>query len=247
MEQIMNAKQSIKGVLLAGGTGSRLYPTTKVTNKHLLPIYNNPMIYYPLETLINMGIKEILVVSGTEHCGHILQLLGSGKHLGVDISYRVQDEAGGIAQALGLAESFACGSKVAVILGDNIFVDNFNIDDFDDGARIYLKKTSTPERFGIANFFQDKLVSIVEKPKQFISDLAVTGLYLYDNLVFDFIRNIKPSERNELEITDINNIYIREQKISYEIVKNDWTDAGTFESLYIANQIARNKFQMENK
>lgn len=243
----MNAKRQIKGVLLAGGTGSRLYPTTKVTNKHLLPIYNKPMIYYPLETLINMGITDILVVSGTEHCGHILQLLGSGKSFGVNISYRVQDEAGGIAQALGLAESFACGSDVAVILGDNIFLDNFAIDDFVSGARIYLKKTSTPERFGIANFYQDKLISIVEKPKQYISDLAVTGLYLYDNNVFDHIKNIKPSQRNELEITDINNIYIREQKISYEIVKNAWTDAGTFESLYTANQIARNKYLMENK
>ena len=232
-------KPKIKGVVLAGGTGSRLGALCRVTNKHLLPIYNKPMIYYPLQTIINMGIDDVLIVSGTEHCGHILQLLGSGKNLGINISYRVQDEAGGIAQALSLAENFACGSSVAVILGDNIFIDNFDINDFEDGAKLFLKETDTPERFGIAEVVGNSIVSIVEKPKNPKSNLAVTGLYVYDNYVFDYIRDINPSSRGELEITDINNIYIKENKVSFEIVRNEWTDAGTFESLHRANQIAK--------
>jgi glucose-1-phosphate thymidylyltransferase len=232
-------KPKIKGVVLAGGTGSRLGALCRVTNKHLLPIYNKPMIYYPLQTIINMGIDDVLIVSGTEHCGHILQLLGSGKNLGINISYRVQDEAGGIAQALSLAENFACGSSVAVILGDNIFIDNFDINDFEDGAKLFLKETDTPERFGIAEVVGNSIVSIVEKPKNPKSNLAVTGLYVYDNYVFDYIRDIHPSSRGELEITDINNIYIKENKVSFEIVRNEWTDAGTFESLHKANTIAK--------
>lgn len=235
----MNDRRKFKGVLLAGGTGSRLGSLCRVTNKHLLPIYNKPMIYYPLQTLIDMDIRDILVVSGVEHCGHILQLLGSGKEFGINISYRVQDAAGGIAQALSLAEDFASAYNVAVILGDNIFTEKFDISDFSGGAKLFLKHTITPERFGVATIQNDKLIEIVEKPKNPKSNLAVTGLYVYENSVFDYIKTIKPSARGELEITDINNIYINNHNVQYQIVQNDWTDAGTFESLYKANEIAR--------
>lgn len=232
----------MKGVLLAGGTGSRLYPLTKVTNKHLLPIYNKPMIFYPLSTLIDLGLKEILVVTSIDFCGHISQLLGSGKDFGVQISYKVQDEAGGIAQALSLAEGFACGSSVVVILGDNIFAQKFSnlsVEQFKSGAKVFLSKTHSPERFGVAEIFNRKLVAIEEKPKYPKSNYAVTGLYMYDNTVFDCIRQIKPSSRNELEITDVNNYYIQKNAMSYEFINGEWTDAGTFESLYRANTIAR--------
>lgn len=236
-----------KGVLLAGGTGSRLGSLCKVTNKHLLPIYDRPMIYYPLHTLISMKITDILIVSGTEHCGHILQLLGSGKSFGVNISYRVQDEAGGIAQALSLAESHACGNSVAVVLGDNIFMEKIDVSDFVDGARLFLKTTDTPERFGVAEINNNRLVSIEEKPLKPKSNLAVTGLYLYDNQVFDYIKKIKPSKRGELEITDINNIYIRQNKVSYHVMQEEWTDAGTFDSLFRANEIAKRYIDKKEK
>lgn len=232
----------MKGVLLAGGTGSRLGQLTRVTNKHLLPIYNKPMIFYPLSTLIDLGIKQILVVTSVDFCGHISQLLGSGKDFGVELSYKVQDEAGGIAQALGLAEGFACGSSVTVILGDNIFAQKFNdifVERFQEGAKVFLSKTDSPERFGVAEINDKKLIAIEEKPKYPKSNYAVTGLYMYDNTVFDCIRQIKPSSRNELEITDVNNYYIRKNAMSYEFLNGEWTDAGTFESLYRANTIAR--------
>lgn len=230
----------MKGVLLAGGTGSRLFPLTKVTNKHLLSIYNKPMIYYPMNTLKGMGISEIMVVSGTEHCGHILQLLGSGKDLDVSISYRVQDRSGGIAEALKLAQGFAGNDQIAVILGDNIFEDAFDVSSFSKGARLFLKETSEPERFGVAEVSDSKIIGIEEKPKHPKSNFAVTGLYLYDSWVWNFLDRLKPSARNELEITDLNNYYINEGWASYEMVKGEWTDAGTFESLYRANEIARN-------
>lgn len=230
----------MKGVILAGGTGSRLLPLTQVTNKHLLPIYDKPMIFYPLNTLIRMGIEEILVVSGIEHCGHILQLLGSGKEFGVDISYKVQDTAGGIAQALGLAENFVAKDSVAVILGDNVYEDTFDISSFYAGVHLYLKEVQDAHRFGVANVVNNYITCIEEKPTNPKSNLAVTGLYLYDNRVFDVIKKIKPSRRSELEITDVNNRYIQIGDISYDIVKGDWTDAGTFESLHRANVIARN-------
>jgi glucose-1-phosphate thymidylyltransferase len=230
-----------KGVLLAGGTGSRLGPLCKVTNKHLLPIYNKPMIFYPLQTLIGMGIKDILIVSGTEHCGHILQLLGSGKDFGVSISYKVQDEAGGIAQALGLAENFVGDNSVAVILGDNIFEDKFDVHDFTTGARLFIKETDEPRRFGVPTIVNGKIVWILEKPKDPPSNYAVTGLYVYDKDVFTIIRKLKPSSRGELEITDVNNAYIKKDGgVHYSVVKGEWTDAGTFESLFKANNIARN-------
>lgn len=230
----------MKGVLLAGGTGSRLMPLTKVTNKHLLPVWNKPMIYYPLRTLINMGMSEILVVTGTEHCGHVSQLLGNGREFGVDISYRIQDNAGGIGQALGLAEGFCKRDSVAVILGDNIFEDQFGIVGANRGARIYLKQTDTPQRFGVAEFRDGKILSIEEKPQNPRSNLAVTGLYVYDSRVFDIIRGLKPSSRGEIEITDVNNFYLREGTLQYDEVRGRWTDAGTFESLFAANEIARN-------
>lgn len=230
----------MKGIILAGGTGSRLMPLTKVTNKHLLPVYSKPMIMYPLETLIKMGIREILIVSGVEHCGHIAQLLGSGKDFGVSISYRIQDEAGGIAQALSLGEEFVGKlDSVAVILGDNIFEDVFDVSDFRWGAKLFLKKSRTPERFGVAQVVNDTIISIVEKPKTFVSDLVVTGLYIYDWRVFGIIKGLKPSARGELEITDVNNHYLSIGELPFQMVSGEWTDAGTFESLFMANALAR--------
>jgi glucose-1-phosphate thymidylyltransferase len=232
----------MKGVLLAGGTGSRLGELCKVTNKHLLPIYNKPMIFYPLNSLISMGIEEILIVSGTEHCGHISQLLGSGKNFGVELSYKVQDEAGGIAQALSLAEKFSCQDSVAVILGDNIFGEQFSlshIENFQQGAQIFIKEVDNPNRFGVAEICDDIIIGIEEKPKNPKSNFAVTGLYLYDNDVFEYIKELKPSKRNELEISDVNNIYIRKNKMKYCELEKEWTDAGTIESLFKANEIAR--------
>jgi glucose-1-phosphate thymidylyltransferase len=232
----------MKGIILAGGTGSRLHPLTKVTNKHLLPVYNKPMIYYPLQTLINAGIKEILIVSGPGHAGHFVNLLGSGKEFGIKLSYEIQDEAGGIAQALGLAEDFADNESVCVILGDNIFEEKIDIKDFEDGARIYLKEVQDPQRFGVAEINEEnKIKNIEEKPKNPKSNLAVTGLYIYDNKVFDIIKTLKPSERGELEITDVNNYYIKQGKIEAKIIKGYWSDAGTFESLFKASMLVKNK------
>ena len=218
----------MKGILLAGGTGSRLFPLTKVTNKHLLPVYDKPMIYYPLETLKSMGIKEILIVSGSEHCGHILNLLGSGREQGLNLSYEIQDGAGGIAQALGLAKTFAGKESVAVILGDNVFQDKLDVSDFKEGARVFIKKVEDPERFGVAKLVGEKIESIEEKPESPKSDYAVTGVYIYDNKVFDVIKTLKPSERGELEITDVNNSYIREGKMSFSVLEGYWSDDRNF-------------------
>ena len=229
----------MRGVLLAGGTGSRLLPLTKVTNKHLLPVYDKPMIYYPLETLKSMGITEILIVSGPEHCGHILNLLGSGRNQGLSLSYEIQDEAGGIAQALGLAKNFAGNDSIAVILGDNIFQDKFDISDFREGARVFLKKVEDPKRFGVAEIEENKIKSIEEKPESPKSNYVVTGLYVYENPVFDIIKTLKPSDRGELEITDVNNAYIKKEKMSFNILEGYWSDAGTFESLYRASTFVK--------
>ena len=207
----------MKGIILAGGTGSRLMPLTKVTNKHLLPVYNKPMIYYPLETLKAAGIKDIMIVSGRGHAGHFLDLLGSGADLRVRLSYDVQEDAGGIAQALGLAESFADEGDIAVILGDNIFerqeeivkaVSDFGL--YHRGAKVLLKEVSDPRRFGIAEIQGGKIIGIEEKPEIPKSNFCVTGFYLYDKRVFDVIKTLKPSARGELEITDVNNFYIAE-------------------------------------
>lgn len=229
----------MKGIILAGGTGSRLYPLTKVTNKHLLPVHNKPMIYYPLQTLINMGIKDVMIVSGRGHAGHFLELLSSGKEFGLNISYAIQEEAGGIAQALDLCEDFADEESVCVILGDNIFVEEFDVSDYKDGAMIFLKEVSDSHRFGVAELKDNKVINIEEKPKNPKTNLAVTGLYIYDKDVFKIIKTLKPSHRGELEITDVNNHYIQKGKMRSKPVKGLWTDAGTFDSLYRATTLLR--------
>ncbi len=241
----------MKGIILAGGTGSRLMPCTKVTNKHLLPVYNKPMIYYPLETLVTSGLKDIMIISGQGHAGDFLELLGSGHDLGVRLSYGVQEKAGGIAEALGLCEDFADSDSVAVILGDNIYENNLEVAkavaDFlkqDRGSKVLLKEVTDPERFGVAEIVGDKIMSIEEKPKEPKSNYCVTGFYLYDNQVWSAIKQLKPSGRGELEITDVNNYYIRQGAMTYEIVKGDWTDAGTFESLLRANNLIANKIAL---
>ncbi|MDA8125323.1 MAG: sugar phosphate nucleotidyltransferase [Deltaproteobacteria bacterium] len=236
----------MKGVVLAGGLGSRMYPLTKVTNKHLLPIYNQPMIYYPIQTLVNAGIDEILIVTGGNSAGDFLRLLGNGKEFGLrHINYTYQEGEGGIAAALSLAEYFADGDKIVVILGDNIIEGNIRgaVDAFraqKDGARILLKEVADPQRFGVPAFEGKKIVRIDEKPSAPASDYAVIGIYMYDHRVFDFIKTLKPSERGELEITDVNNFYIREGKISWDLLEGWWTDAGTFDSLqYAGNMVAK--------
>jgi len=230
----------MKGIILAGGTGSRLYPLTKVTNKHLLPIGDKPMIYYPIEKLTKIGIKEILIVTGTEHMGDVVNLLGSGKDFGCRFTYKVQDEAGGIAQALGLAENFVGDDTMTVILGDNIFQTSLEkaIESYPgSGAQILLKEVNDPERFGVAEIEGDKIVGIEEKPDRPESNLAVTGVYMYDDRVFDYIRKLEPSDRGELEITDVNNHYISEQAMRFSIMDGWWTDAGTPASYKRANKL----------
>jgi glucose-1-phosphate thymidylyltransferase len=233
---------NMRGVVLAGGTGSRLRPLTKVTNKHLLPVGRKPMIYYPIEKLTGIGIEEVLIVTGVEHMGDVVGLLGSGREFGCRFTYKVQDEAGGIAQALGLAENFAGGQPIAVILGDNIFQASLKDHarrflEQKTGARLLLKQVPDPERFGVAEVRQGKVLGIEEKPKSPKSDCAVTGIYFYDASVFDIIRTLKPSARGELEITDVNNAYVRKGQMSCDILDGWWTDAGTFESWTRANEL----------
>lgn len=234
---------TLKGVVLAGGTGSRLKPLTKVTNKHLLPVGQKPMIYYPIEKLTSIGIDQILIVTGVEYMGDVVSLLGSGKEFGCQFTYKVQDEAGGIAQALGLAEDFSNDNPLAVILGDNIFQANLKgyADNFisqKTGARVLLKKVQNPQRFGVAEISDGKVINIEEKPKKPKSDYIITGIYFYDNAVFDIIRTLKPSARGELEISDVNNTYISKGQLMYDILDGWWTDAGTFDSLNRANELA---------
>jgi len=226
----------MKGVVLAGGTGSRLLPLTKVTNKHLLPVGRKPMIYHPVEKLTEAGLTEILIVTGVEHMGDVVSLLGSGKDFGCRFTYKVQDEAGGIAQALSLAENFAGGDRLAVILGDNIFQDSLRdqVGQYGEqkrGARVLLKQVPDPHRFGVAEIKDGKVLGIEEKPKNPRSDWAVTGVYFYDSQVFDIIRTLRPSGRGELEITDVNNAYLRKGELTYGQMRGWWSDAGTFESL----------------
>ena len=231
----------MKGVILAGGLGTRLYPLTKVTNKHLLPVFNKPMIYYPIETLVRAGIRDILLVAGGNSAGDFLRLLGNGKEFGLKhINYAYQEGEGGIAQALSLAQHFADGEKIVVILGDNIIEDDITpyLQHFEKqkrGARLLLKRVTDPARFGVAEFKGRKVSRIVEKPVRPKSQYAVIGVYLYDDQVFDMIRPLKPSKRNELEITDVNNAYLKKGILEYDILKGFWTDAGTFESLFRAN------------
>ncbi len=223
----------MKGVLLAGGNGTRLHPLTQITNKHLIAVYNKPMILYPLELLIKAGISDILIISGREHAGHFLEFLGSGKDFGVNLTYRVQDTAGGIAHALLLAENFSQGENMTVILCDNIFEQDFRkyVDNFKKGARIFLKNVPDAHRFGVAVVKSGLVEKIIEKPKNPPSQLAVTGIYQYDSQVFNIIKNLKPSRRGELEITDVNNAYIKKDELRAETIKGFWSDAGTFDSL----------------
>ena len=236
----------MKGIILAGGTGSRLFPLTKVTNKHLLPVGQEPMIFHPVRKLTDAGIEEILVVTGVEHMGDVVTLLGSGKDFRCRFTYKVQDEAGGIAQALGLAESFAGDDLMCVILGDNIFEDAIDpyVKAFREqgkGARLLLKQVHDPQRYGVAEVEGSRVVRIVEKPKKPKTDLAVVGIYFYDSRVFDVIRTLKPSARGELEITDVNNHYLRAGTLHCDRLQGWWTDAGTFDSLATANELVRQK------
>ena len=233
----------MKGIVLAGGTGSRLFPLTKVTNKHLLPVGYAPMLWHPVWKLKQAGIEEILIVTGTEHMGDVVRCLGSGKDFGCRFTYKVQDEAGGIAQALGLAENFVGGDSVCVILGDNIFQDDLtgDVEAFrkqGQGARILLKPVQDPQRYGVAELNGDKVIGIEEKPKEPKSNLSVTGIYFYDGTVFDIIRTVKPSGRGEMEITDVNNAYIQRGQMTFGTFQGWWTDAGTFPSLAVANDLA---------
>lgn len=238
----------MKGIVLAGGLGTRLHPLTKVTNKHLLPVYNKPMIYYPIETLVKAGIEEILIVTGGNNAGDFLRLIGNGKEFGLKhINYTYQAGEGGIAEALGLAEHFAENEPIVVILGDNIIEDDIktaveNYRNQGSGAKVLLKEVDDPERFGVAEVKDGKIINIIEKPKDPISNYAVTGIYMYDSYVFDIIHNLKPSDRGELEITDVNNAYILKDELTFDVLTGWWTDAGTFESLYRANSLISQKF-----
>lgn len=233
----------LKGVVLAGGTGSRLFPLTKVTNKHLLPVGQAPMIWHPIWKLRQAGCEEILIVTGTEHMGDVVALMGSGKDFGCRFTYKVQDEAGGIAQALGLAENFAGQDPICVILGDNIFQDDLKAEAEayraqGKGSRILLKPVHDPQRFGVAEVQGDRVVNVVEKPREPKSNLAVTGIYFYDANVFEIIRTVKPSARGEMEITDVNNAYIARGEMTFGTFQGWWTDAGTYPSLATANELA---------
>jgi len=236
----------MKGIVLAGGLGTRLYPLTKVTNKHLLPVHDKPMIYYPIQTLVNAGIDDILIVTGGNNAGDFLRLLGNGKEFNLKhVNYTYQEGEGGIADALSLAKFFSDDESICVILGDNIIEKNIihAVEAFKKqtgGAKILLKEVPDPERFGVPEIHGDKVTCIEEKPKKPRSKYAVTGIYMYDSAVFDIIAPLKPSERGELEITDVNNTYIKRGNMTYEILDGWWTDAGTFESLLSAgNLVAR--------
>ena len=233
----------MKGVVLAGGTGTRLNPLTRVTNKHLLPVFDKPMVYYPIQTLVNAGIQEILLVTGGKNAGDFLRLLGNGRPFGLKhLNYTYQEGEGGIAEALGLAEYFAAGEQICVVLGDNIIENNIchAVEAFKkqkEGAKVLLKEVEDAQRFGVAEIQDSRVVGIEEKPAAPKSKYAVIGVYLYDATVFQKIRRLKPSGRGELEISDVNNFYIQEGKLSYEILEGWWTDAGTFDSLLRANKL----------
>ena len=235
---------TIRGVILAGGKGTRLGELTKVTNKHLLPVGPYPMVYHPLKKLVGAGLSDILLVSGTEHMGDFIELLGSGIAHSCRLTYRVQDEAGGIAQALGLAELFCTGSRACVLLGDNIFADSLEpmLKDANakpDWAWIGLKEVHDPGRYGVAELSGERVLGIEEKPAAPKSNLAVVGIYIYPPDVFTVIRTLKPSRRGELEITDVNNFYLREGRMGYSTLPGYWTDAGTLDSLDVANELVR--------
>ena len=236
----------MKGIILAGGNGTRLRPMTNILNKSLLPVYNKPMIMYPLQTLKSLGCEEIMIVSGRENAGQIMNLLGAGFEWDIALTYRVQEKAGGIAQALGICRSFAGDDDIAVCLGDNIFEEEFDYLEFNKGAHIFLKPVPDPERFGVAEVTFNEVTNIEEKPTKPKSDLCVTGLYIYDNQVWDIIDNLKPSGRGELEITDVNNEYVKRNNMTYTKVDGFWCDAGTPDSLAVATSLIRNKIENDN-
>jgi len=237
----------MKGIILAGGTGSRLFPLTRVTNKHLLPVYDKPMIYYPLQTLVDAGISDILIVSGGSSAGDFLRLLRNGKDFGLErLNFAYQEGEGGIADALRLAEPFAGGDKICVVLGDNIIEGSIRearqkFEKQPKGAKILLKEVHDPSRFGVPAFENGRIVRIDEKPVNPASSYAVIGIYFYDATVFDRIRTLRPSDRKEYEITDVNNSYLNERQLTYDMLEGWWTDAGTFESLWRASNLVREK------
>lgn len=229
----------MKGIILAGGLGTRLYPLTHATNKHLLPVYDQPMVFYPIATLVNAGVTDILLVVGGPYAGHFMRVVNNGKELGIKhLEYAFQEKEGGIAQALGLAEDFSDGNNIAVILGDNTTDADISpaISEFKSGATIFLKEVPDPQRYGVPVFSADKktIVKIEEKPKSPQSKFAVTGLYIYDKQVFDIIKTISPSDRGELEITGVNNEYIKRGQLTWKPLSGFWTDAGKFETLFQA-------------
>lgn len=236
----------MKGIILSGGSATRLRPCTKITSKQLLPVYNRPMIYYPLNTLIKAGIKEILIIVAPERAGDYLNLLGSGKEFGVKFTYEIQDKPRGLADAFIIGEKFIDKDSVTMILGDNIFEDDFSEDikNFKSGGKVFAKKVSDPERFGVVKFDKNmKAEKIVEKPKEWLSDYAVTGLYIYDSRVVAAAKSVKPSDRGELEITDLHNWYLEKGELDVAIVDGEWIDAGTFDSLLRAQILAKEKLQ----
>lgn len=238
----------MRGIILSGGSGTRLRPLTKITSKQLLPIYNRPMIYYPLNTLIQAGIKEILIIVSPERAGDYLNLLGSGREFGVKFTYEIQDKPEGLAQAFIIGEKFIQGESVAMILGDNIFEDNFatDISGFKQGAKVFAKHVPDPERFGVVKFNNEmKAETIIEKPQEYLSNYAVTGLYVYDHRVVEIAKNLKPSPRGELEITDVNNWYLEKGELEVAMVNGEWLDAGTFDSLLRAQIFAKEKLDQK--
>ncbi|MCZ7355839.1 MAG: sugar phosphate nucleotidyltransferase [Candidatus Methanoperedens sp.] len=239
----------MKGIILAGGKGTRLYPLTKVTNKHLLPVGKEPMIFHPIRQLVSAGILQIMIVTSTDHMGDIVKVLGSGKEFGCEFTFKVQEEAKGIADALSLAENFAGNDKIVVFLGDNVFEYSIspyvrNFEKQEKGARVLLKKVNDPERFGIAAMDEKHILEIEEKPQSPKTDFAVVGVYMYNPKVFDILKKIKPSDRGEYEITSVNNVYIKDHELKYDIVKGRWVDSGTFESYFEANELL---YQLNNK
>lgn len=236
----------MKGIILSGGSATRLRPCTKVTSKQLLPVYNRPMIYYPLNTLIKAGIKDILIIVAPEQAGHYLNLLGSGKEFGVKFTYEIQDKPEGLAQAFLIGERFIDEDSVCMILGDNIFEDDFSNDikNFKGGAKVFAKRVPDPHRFGVVEFDENnKAISIEEKPEKPKSNYCVTGLYVYDNQVVNISKNLKPSDRGELEITDVNRTYLEKGQLDVAMVEGTWIDAGTFDSLLEAQILAKEKLQ----
>jgi glucose-1-phosphate thymidylyltransferase len=236
----------MKGIILSGGHATRLRPCTKITSKQLLPVYNRPMIYYPLNTLIKAGIKDILIIIAPEYAGHYLNLLGSGKNFGVKFTYEIQDEPKGLADAFIIGEKFIDNDNVAMILGDNIFEDDFveDIKNFKSGGKIFAKKVSDPERFGVVQFDENmKALKIEEKPKKWISDYAITGLYIYDSRVVEAAKQVKPSERGEIEITELHNWYLEKNELEVSMVNGEWLDAGTFDTYLDAQILSKNKLQ----